>query len=155
MRQRSAGCETRGAADGFGRIETAPARYVFFPLETETDTGSDFDTADELAGYVAPEVDLRICRELPTLDGTLYLLRHADAAVTMRFHGAVFALSQSVPTVGIDYSHSGSGKIRDLFNDLGEGDRVLDFMDVNPEKIVRLLIESSKRLRCELCAPCG
>ena len=130
------------AMTAFARIH--PARYVFFPLETETDTGSDFDTADELAGYVAPEVDLRICRELPTLDGTLCLLRHADAAVTMRFHGAVFALSQSVPTVGIDYSHSGSGKIGDLFNERGEGDRVLDFMDVNPEKIVRLLIESTR-----------
>jgi hypothetical protein len=46
--------------------------------------------------------------------------------------------------VGIDYSHSGSGKIGDLFNDLGEGDRVLDFMDVNPEKIVRLLIKSTR-----------
>ena len=39
------------AMTAFARIH--PARYVFFPLETETDTGSHFDTADELAGYVA------------------------------------------------------------------------------------------------------
>ena len=48
----------------------------------------------------------------------LHLLRRLDAAVAMRFHAAVFALTQKVPLIGVDY-FTGAGKVSELLADQG------------------------------------
>jgi asparagine synthase (glutamine-hydrolysing) len=52
------------------------------------------------------------------------LLRRLNAAVTMCFHASIFAISQSLPVVGIDYYIGGGGKVKELFQDLGRGDDI-------------------------------
>mgnify|MGYP003430608390 CR=1 FL=1 len=58
---------------------------------------------------------------------------------------AVFALSQGVPTVGIDYyAHGGGrGKVSELFDDRGVGDRVVTIADLDPERLVRMLADAT------------
>jgi polysaccharide pyruvyl transferase WcaK-like protein len=63
----------------------------------------------------------------------LYLLRKLDMALTMRFHACIFAMSQDLPTIGIDYYPGVGGKVEQLFRDreLVEDVRRLDEADIH------------------------
>jgi polysaccharide pyruvyl transferase WcaK-like protein len=38
----------------------------------------------------------------------------------MRLHATIFALSQRIPTLGIDYTQPGPGKVAEMFEDRGQ-----------------------------------
>jgi polysaccharide pyruvyl transferase WcaK-like protein len=123
-----------------------PVRYVFFPLEAEANTGADLEAAYELALYLPPDIDFRIWHELPGIDAILNLLHSSDAAVTMRLHAAIFALSQQIPIVAIDSKVGGRrGKVGQLFDDLGMGGNALNIANLEPDCIVRLLTDLTDR----------
>ena len=44
--------------------------------------------------------------------------------MTMRFHGSIFALSQEIPTAGVDYYPGQGGKVEQLFQDRGLHDLI-------------------------------
>lgn len=114
-------------------------RFVFIPMEDEVDPGRDIDAANEMANYLNAAVDFRVWRPAPSIDAMLRLLRSSDGAVTMRLHAAIFALSQGVPTLGIDYSKTGSGKVAELFEDRGEAERVIRIQEMNAGRLTELL----------------
>jgi polysaccharide pyruvyl transferase WcaK-like protein len=55
----------------------------------------------------------------------LALLRRARLVIAMRFHAAIFALSQEVSCVGVDYQFGRVGKVGELFDERGAGASVV------------------------------
>ncbi len=116
-RQAEAQCLERVAAAIVLVAEKIPTRFVFFPMNPIQLGGSDLQSAWQLHQLVGRRADFRVWQGDPEIDGLLSLLRRLDAAVTMRFHACIFALSQGVPTLGIDYYAHAGGKVEELFND--------------------------------------
>jgi polysaccharide pyruvyl transferase WcaK-like protein len=101
-----------------------PVTWVFFPMNPIQLGSSDLAAAWRLHRLVGARADLRVWEADPDVDGVLHLLRRLDGAVAMRFHAAIFCLSQGVPTIGIDYYPGQGGKVEQLFHDFGLGDDV-------------------------------
>jgi MoaA/NifB/PqqE/SkfB family radical SAM enzyme/polysaccharide pyruvyl transferase WcaK-like protein len=87
---------------------------VFFAMNSDQYGFSDLDI-----GY---DIKIRLkspyysmCEFELSINAVVYLLRKVDYALCMRFHAAIFALSQNVKTIGLDYSLSGKGKVAFLF----------------------------------------
>ena len=91
--------------------------FIFFPMNADKYGFSDLDVAYEIRNRIDIDSDFRIWEYEPSINGLIYFLRKVDAAMCMRFHAVIFAQSQNVPVVGIDYSLSGKGKVSSLFND--------------------------------------
>lgn len=106
---------------GFARSSQRPVTYVYFPMNAIQLGMSDLSAAYELRRLVGDAIDLRVWEADASLDGVLHLLRRLDAAVAMRFHAAVFALTQKVPLIGVDY-FTGAGKVSELLADQGRPD---------------------------------
>lgn len=96
-----------------------PVTFVFFPMNAIQFGGSDLTSAFRLHRLLRGKVDLRVWEADPDVDGVLYLLRRLDLTITMRFHACIFALSQGLPVVGIDYYPGQGGKVEELFHDRG------------------------------------
>lgn len=96
-----------------------PVTYIFYPMNPIEFGSSDLAAAYRLHRLVADKVDFRVWEADPDIDDVLHLLRRMDAVVAMRFHAAIFALSQNRPTFGVDYCPS--RKVEQLFDDLGKG----------------------------------
>jgi polysaccharide pyruvyl transferase WcaK-like protein len=59
-----------------------------------------------------------------------------DLAITMRFHATIFARSQGVPVLGIDYYPGVGGKVEQLFADAGEPGNACRMDTFTPEWLV-------------------
>lgn len=119
--------------------QTAPITYVFFPMNPDQYGFSDLTSAYALREHLAG-VDFRIWEAEPGIDAVLALLRRVNAALTMRYHASIFALSQNVPTVGIDYQLGATGKVGALFAESGKSS-ALRAADVAPDDVVARLRE--------------
>lgn len=106
-----------GALIDYSEKSGHPTTFVFFPMNPIQLGGSDLAAAWRLHCKVAGQIDFRVLEADPDVDGVLYLLRKLDGAVAMRFHAAIFALSQNLPTIGIDYYPGQGGKVEQLFRD--------------------------------------
>jgi len=116
-----------------------PVRFVFFPMNPIQLGGSDLQSAWRLHKLVGNRAEFRVWQAEPGVDGLLFMLRQLDAAVTMRFHACIFALSQSIPTLGIDYYASTGGKVGELFTDRGMTDDVARIDALETAWLVRKL----------------
>jgi polysaccharide pyruvyl transferase WcaK-like protein len=105
------------AMTDYARLAPAPVTYVFFPMNLIQDGYSDLAAAWRLHRMLHKGLDLRIWESDPDIDTVLYLLRQLDMALTMRFHAAIFAMSQGLPAIGIDYAPDVIGNIEQLFRD--------------------------------------
>ncbi|MGV6850111.1 MAG: polysaccharide pyruvyl transferase family protein [Marinibacterium sp.] len=115
-------CETelaRGLVD-FAKASERPVTYVFFPMNAIQFGMSDLRSAWRIAHHLPADLDFRIWQADASLDGVVYLLRRADAAISMRFHGAIFALSQGLPVIGIDYRIGKRDKVAAVLADVGQ-----------------------------------
>jgi polysaccharide pyruvyl transferase WcaK-like protein len=101
-----------------------PISYVFFPMNSIQFGQSDLQAAYQLQRMVSPALDLRLWEFDPTVDGMLELLRGLDVAVAMRLHACIFAMSQQLPLLGIDYYPGQGGKVEELFGDLDRAEDV-------------------------------
>jgi len=121
------------AMTDYARLAPAPVTYVFFPMNLIQDGYSDLAAAWRLHRLLHKGLDLRIWEADPDIDAVLYLLRKLDMALTMRFHACIFAMSQGLPTIGIDYYPGVGGKVEQLFRDreLVEDVRRLDEADIH------------------------
>lgn len=89
---------------------------LFFPMNSDQFGFSDLEVAYKLRDRLGNDFPhYKIWETEPTINQVIYLLRNMDAAICMRFHAAIFSLSQGVKTIGIDYSLSGRGKVFTLF----------------------------------------
>ena len=127
----------------FARRSRRPVTYVYFPMNAIQLGMSDLSAAYELRRAVRGAVDLRVWEADPSLDGVIHLLRQLDVAVAMRFHGAVFALTQNVPLIGLDY-FAGGGKVSELLTDVGRAEDACEVTNFSPDWLVqRLTVRAS------------
>ena len=127
-----------------------PATFIFFPMNPIQLGDSDLRAAWHLHRRVCCRADLRVWEGDPEIDGLLYLLRRLDAVVAMRFHACIFAMSQGIPTLGIDYYPStGGNKVGELFSDFFRGDDVVRIESIHSEWLVKRLevLAGAKRHR--------
>jgi polysaccharide pyruvyl transferase WcaK-like protein len=96
-----------------------PVSFVFFPMNPTQYGYSDLFAAYEMQGRLPKDLDFRVWEADPDVDDILYLLRQLDGVIAMRLHAAIFAISQNLPVIGIDYYPGQGGKVEQLFQDLG------------------------------------
>jgi polysaccharide pyruvyl transferase WcaK-like protein len=128
----------RKLADGliaFAGRSKLPVTYVFFPMNAIQLGMSDLSAAYELRRAVRGAVDLRVWEADASLDGVIHLLRRLDAAVAMRFHAAIFALTQNVPLIGLDFFPDG-GKVSELLADAGRPEDASTVAGFTPQWLV-------------------
>lgn len=92
-------------------------QIIFYPMNSDQFGFSDLNISYEIKDKLKNKERFHILETEPTIDEVVYLLRQVDYAVSMRFHGAIFALSQKIKTIGLDYdlSKNKKGKIANLF----------------------------------------
>ena len=103
----------------FAQASKRPVTFVFFPMNAIQLGMSDLSAAYELQRAVKGAIDLRVWEADASLDGVVHLLRRLDAAVAMRFHASIFAVTQNLPLIGLDYFAGSGGKVSELLSDLG------------------------------------
>lgn len=109
------------AMRNLSKLVSKPVTYVFFPMNPIQFGMSDLASAYRIHRLVERDVDFRIWEADPDVDGVLYMIRNFHMALSMRFHACIFALSQEVPVIGIDYYPGQGGKVEQLFQDFGLG----------------------------------
>lgn len=115
----------RELAAGLRRFsESAATRpcFVFYPMNAIQFGKSDLRSAYRIARHLHGEVDFRVWQGDASLDGVVSLLRRLDLAIAMRFHGAIFALSQQKPVIGVDYRPGRRDKVGYLLSDFGQAE---------------------------------
>lgn len=105
-------------------VDTTQARsekytFVFFPMNADQYGFSDLDIAYKLRETLPNDIDYRIWEIEPGVDAVLQFLRRMNIVISMRFHATIFALSQNVPTIAIDYMLGKPGKVSRLLEDMG------------------------------------
>lgn len=110
---------------------------IFFPMNADQFGFSDLDVAYSIRERLSSHCDFRIWEYEPTINGVITLLRRVDAAICMRFHAAIFALSQDIKTIGLDYSLKGKGKVDALFEN--RADKCLSILNFRAEELLPIL----------------
>lgn len=115
--------------------EEIPVCAIFFPMNADQYGFSDLTVAAKLGRYVH-DVDYRVWKGEPGIDAVLTFLSRADAVIAMRFHACIFALSRGCPTLGIDYSLDGVGKVGRLMQERGLSDSFMSVATMDPNRLV-------------------
>lgn len=108
----------QGILDFAARSAVKPC-FVFFPMNAIQFGMSDLRSAWRIMQHLDPGTDFRIWQADASLDGVVALLRRMDTVISMRFHGAIFALSQNCPVIGIDYRIGKRDKVAAVLADAG------------------------------------
>lgn len=139
--ERLAGQFIEKLADGLTEFhrQQADVAYVFLPMNADQYGFSDLLPAHQLRRALPGGVDYRIWEAEPGVDAVLALLRMSHAVVAMRYHANVFALSQGLPSMGIDYSIGAPGKVVGLYGERGLSAFVNDVAYFSPEWLVTRL----------------
>lgn len=111
----------KGLAD-FAAAQDAPPCFVFFPMNAIQFGMSDLRSAWRILRHLPKGTDFRIWQADASLDGVVALLRRVDCVISMRFHGAIFALSQGCNVIGIDYRIGKRDKVAAVLSDAGVGE---------------------------------
>lgn len=123
----------------FSELHQNQVTYLFFPMNPDQYGFSDLLISYQLKSKLPNHVDFRIWEIEPGIDAVLQLLRRLDLAITMRFHASIFALSQHIPTLGIDYMHGSKGKVGELFSDMSLSDYATRIDQFSCEWLVKQL----------------
>jgi polysaccharide pyruvyl transferase WcaK-like protein len=106
----------------FQRASSVPPCFIFVPMNAIQFGMSDLRSAYRLQRLLRGDVDLRVWEGDASLDGVVAICRRLDIAICMRFHAAVFALSQHRHVIGIDYRVGAPDKVRALLDDVGQSE---------------------------------
>jgi polysaccharide pyruvyl transferase WcaK-like protein/MoaA/NifB/PqqE/SkfB family radical SAM enzyme len=112
--------------------------FVFMPMNSD-----QFGYCDLLLAYKIEKeikhkefkINYHIWETEPTINDSLLLLKKASLAISMRFHGCIFAMAADVPTIGIDYSTIEKGKVFNLFKNFGKEKYVTNINDIKKNTI--------------------
>lgn len=110
------------AIERFHRASKVPPCFVFFPMNAIQFGLSDLRSAYRIKRLLRRDVDLQVWETDPSVDGIVSLLRELDLVIAMRFHAAIYALSQARPVIGIDYRIGRKDKVTDLFHDFNQSE---------------------------------
>jgi polysaccharide pyruvyl transferase WcaK-like protein len=111
------------AMNAFNKTSSEKPLYLFFPMNAVQFGLSDLKSAYRIGRHLDPDVDYRVWEADASLDGVLALIRRLDLAVTMRFHATIFALSQGIEILGIDYRVGKRDKVAAVLSDAGKGEQ--------------------------------
>jgi polysaccharide pyruvyl transferase WcaK-like protein len=92
-------------------------------------------------------VDFRVWEADASLDGVVALLRRLDLVIAMRFHAAIFALSQQRRVIGIDYRVGERDKVGALLEDFGQSENCARIDQVTPEWVCGRLLALAGQTR--------
>ena len=109
----------KGMAVYAGKSGANPC-FVFFPMNAIQFGMSDLTSAFRIMQHLPKGVDFRVWEADASLDGVIALMRRMRAIISMRFHGVIFALSQSLPVIGIDYRIGKRDKVAAVLADAGQ-----------------------------------
>ena len=123
----------------FARSSKRSVTYVFFPMNAIQLGMSDLSAAYELGRALKGQVDLRVWEADASLDGVIHLLRRLNAAMAMRFHASIFAVTQKVPLIGLDYFAGAGGKVSELLADLGRPEDACTVGRFDPQWLIERL----------------
>ena len=90
---------------------------IFVPMNADQYGFSDLEVSYALKDMVKKDSLFRIWETEATINSLVYILRKCDFSLCMRFHAAIFSLSQNILTFGIDYSLGEKGKVKTLFSE--------------------------------------
>jgi len=93
--------------------------YHFFPMNSDQYGFSDLAIAYRMRDLLPSGFPYKIWEAEPNVDEVLRFMQSLNVVIAMRLHAAVFAISQSIPVLGIDYSIGKSGKVNELFKERG------------------------------------
>lgn len=132
----------QGIADYAAQSKERPC-FIFFPMNAIQFGSSDLKSAWRIMRHLGPDIDFRLWEADASLDGVLYLLRKLDTVIAMRFHAAIFALSQGKDVIGIDYVIGKRDKVAAVLTDAGFPENVtrIDQLDASwlSEKLTSLM----------------
>lgn len=104
----------------FDQVAAPKPLFVFYPMNAIQFGLSDLRSAYHVRRLLGSNVDFRVWEGDATLDGVVELLRRVDLIIAMRFHAAIFALSQRRPVIGIDYRIGKRDKVAALLADFDQ-----------------------------------
>lgn len=139
-------------ADGMKQYHAQSATkpcFIFYPMNAIQFGLSDLRSAYRIKRLIGGEVDFRIWEADVSLDGVVAFLRRIDLVIAMRFHAAIFALSQGLPVIGIDYRIGKRDKVAALLEDFGHSDRCLRIDQVTEEWVAAQLTQVIEGLGAE------
>lgn len=135
----------------FSRNNSTKPVIVFIPMNAVQFGLSDLKSAFRIGRHLGKDVDYRVWEADASLDGVLALIRRLDVAITMRFHATIFALSQGVETIGVDYRIGERDKVAAVLSDAGKGDQCVRIDEMTVEwmtsQLQRLAGAASKKLK--------
>ena len=134
------------ALTAYDRASKRPVTFIFFPMNAIQLGMSDLSAAYELQRAVKGSIDLRVWEADASLDGVVHLLRRLDAAIAMRFHASIFAVTQNLPLIGLDYFAGNGGKVSELLSDLGRPEDASTVARFTPEWLIERLTAATGAL---------
>ena len=112
----------------------------FYPMNSDQFGFSDLNIAYKIQRLVDSDPKFHILETEPTISEAIYFLRKCNTAISMRFHGAIFALSQGIDTIGLDYDVTGSkGKIANLFNN--DKSRFINISNFTHDRLIKQILK--------------
>ncbi|HDH08157.1 MAG TPA: hypothetical protein ENG96_01600, partial [Gammaproteobacteria bacterium] len=117
----------------------ANKRIIFIPMNSDQYGFSDLESAYRLQKYLEPELDFVVLEYEPDILDLIFMLRKSTLCIAMRFHACIFALSQSIPLVGIDYHVGGAGKVSELMDEYHKSDMCINICDFKSDSLGYLL----------------
>ena len=135
----------------FSRNNSTKPVIVFFPMNAVQFGLSDLKSAFRIGRHLGKDIDYRVWEADASLDGVLALIRRLDIAITMRFHATIFALSQGIETIGVDYRIGERDKVAAVLSDAGKGDQCVRIDEMTVEwmtsQLQRLAAAASNQLK--------
>jgi polysaccharide pyruvyl transferase WcaK-like protein len=131
----------------FVRESSLVPRFIFFPMNAIQFGGSDLRSAFRIKRLLGNDVDFQTWEADASLDGIISLLRQLDAVIAMRFHAAVFALSQGCPVLGIDYRVGKRDKVAALLSDFDQDTNCARIDEMSADWLGERLTELSQSHR--------
>ena len=115
--------------------------FVFFPMNAIQFGKSDNRSAYQIIRHLAPNIDVRVWHSDASLAAVISLIRKLDTVIAMRFHAAIFSLSQNCMPVGIDYRIGMKYKVSAVMEDAGQAEFCCRIDEVESDWISRKLHE--------------
>lgn len=129
-----------GLTDYARRSDTEPC-FIFFPMNAIQFAASDMLSAWRIMQHLEPGIDFRLWQADASLDGVIALMRRMDTVISMRFHGAIFALSQERNVIGVDYRIGKRYKVTAVLTDAGFEQNCRRFDELEAGWLTDMLLE--------------
>jgi polysaccharide pyruvyl transferase WcaK-like protein len=129
----------------FHKTLPAPPCFIFFPMNAVQFGLSDLRSAYRIKRLIGGEVDFRIWEDDASIDGVIALMRQLDVAITMRFHAAIYALSQKLRVIGVDYRVGIKDKVAALLDDFGQRENCCRIDEMTADWLFDRLCQLSAR----------